>query len=109
MQGFIPIYVGLLLPLSARGYVRRENIIPYILGANISTLADTLIAGALLGDPRAMTVVLAHVVCACLGSSLIVLLAYWPYLRRFLSCSSTGRLAQVLEALLTLLHVMSQC
>lgn len=77
----VSISVGLLVPLSARGYMRRENIIPYILGANISTLADTLVAAALLGDPRAVTVVVTHMVCATLVSLLIVLLAYRPYER----------------------------
>ena len=77
----VSISVGILVPLSARGYMRRENIIPYILGANISTLADTLIAAALLGDPRAVTVVVTHIVCAAIISLLLILLAYRPYER----------------------------
>lgn len=77
----VSISVGILVPLSARGYMRRENIIPYILGANISTLADTLVAAALLRDPRAMTVVATHMVCAAIVSLLVILLAYRPYER----------------------------
>ena len=77
----VSISVGILVPLSARGYMRRENIIPYILGANISTLADTLIAAALLGDPRAVTVVVTHMVCAAIVSLLLILLAYRSYER----------------------------
>jgi Na+/phosphate symporter len=77
----VSISIGLLVPLSARGYMRQENIIPYILGANISTFADTLVAAALLGNPQALTVVLAHVVCGGLVSLSIVLLAYRPYTR----------------------------
>jgi sodium-dependent phosphate cotransporter len=77
----VSISVGILVPLSARGYMRQENIIPYILGANISTLADTLIAAALLGDPRAVTVVVTHMVCATIVSLLIILLAYRSYER----------------------------
>ena len=77
----VSISVGILVPLSARGYMRRENIIPYILGANISTLADTLVAAALLGDPRAVVVVVTHIVCAAIVSLLVLLLAYWPYER----------------------------
>lgn len=77
----VSISVGLLVPLSARGYMRRENIIPYIMGANISTLADTLVAAALVGDPRGITVVMTHMVCAALISLLIILLAYQPYER----------------------------
>lgn len=77
----VSISVGILVPLSARGYMRRENIIPYILGANISTLADTLIAAALLGDSRALTVVMTHMVCAAIVSVFLILLAYRPYER----------------------------
>jgi sodium-dependent phosphate cotransporter len=71
--------VSILVPLSTRGYVRRENIIPYILGANISTMVDTLIAAALLGDPRAVTVIVIYAVCTTLASLLIILLAYSLY------------------------------
>jgi hypothetical protein len=77
----VSISIGLLVPLSARGYMRQENIIPYILGANISTFADTLVAAALLGDPRALTVVMAHMICGALVSLCIVILAYRPYTR----------------------------
>jgi len=77
----VSISVGILVPLSTRGYMRRENIIPYILGANISTLADTLIAAALLGDPRAVTVVVTHMVCAAIVSLPVILLAYRSYER----------------------------
>jgi len=77
----VSISVGILVPLSARGYMRRENIIPYILGANISTFVDTLIAAALLGGHRAVTVVAVHMVCAAIVSLPIILLVYRPYER----------------------------
>jgi sodium-dependent phosphate cotransporter len=77
----VSISVGILVPLSARGYMRRENIIPYILGANISTFADTLVAAALLGDPRAVTVVITHMVCTAIASLFLILLAYRIYER----------------------------
>jgi sodium-dependent phosphate cotransporter len=77
----VSISIGILVPLSARGYMRRENIIPYILGANISTLVDTLVAAALLGDPRAVTVVVTHMICASVVSLLIIVFAYRPYER----------------------------
>jgi len=77
----VSISIGVLVPLSVRGYIRRENLTPYILGANISTLIDTLAAGMLLGAPRAMGVVLVHIVCGFLISLLILFLAYRPYER----------------------------
>jgi len=77
----VSISVGILVPLSTRGYIRQENIIPYILGANISTMVDTLVAAALLGDPRAVAVVMTYAACAALVSLPIVLLGYRPYER----------------------------
>lgn len=77
----VSISISILVPLSARGYMRRENIIPYVLGANISTLIDTLVAGMLIGDPRAVTVVVAHMACATVVSLPLVTLFYRPYER----------------------------
>jgi len=77
----VSISVGILVPLSARGYMRRENIIPYILGANISTFVDTLVAAALLGDPRAVAVVVTHIICAAIVALFLTMLAYRPYER----------------------------
>jgi Na+/phosphate symporter len=53
----VSVSLSLLVPLAARGYVRRENVFPYILGANITTFVDTLLAGALVGHPDAVRVV----------------------------------------------------
>ena len=39
-----------LVPLALKGYVRRDRVIPYVMGANIATWIDTLFA-ALLPDP----------------------------------------------------------
>jgi len=47
----VSMSISLLVPLTSRGYVRRENVWPYILGANVTTLVDTLFAGALVGHP----------------------------------------------------------
>jgi hypothetical protein len=77
----VSVSIGVLVPLSARGYVRRENIMPYILGANISTMIDTLVAALLLGTPQAVTVVVAHMASAVIVSTPIVVLAYEPYKR----------------------------
>jgi Na+/phosphate symporter len=77
----VSVSIGILVPLSARGYVRRENIMPYILGANISTMIDTLAAAVILGASQAVTVVLAHMISAVIVSLPIVLLLYDPYTR----------------------------
>jgi Na+/phosphate symporter len=44
----VSVSLSLLVPLSARGFVRRENVVPYIMGANITTFIDTLLAAVLL-------------------------------------------------------------
>jgi solute carrier family 34 (sodium-dependent phosphate cotransporter) len=53
----VSVSLSLLVPLAAKGYVRRENVCPYILGANITTFIDTLFAGALVGHPDGLRVV----------------------------------------------------
>ena len=53
----VSVSLSLLVPLAAKGYVRRENVFPYILGANITTFIDTLLAGALVGHPDGVRVV----------------------------------------------------
>jgi sodium-dependent phosphate cotransporter len=53
----VSVSLSLLVPLAAKGYVRRENVFPYILGANITTFVDTLFAGALVGHPDALRLV----------------------------------------------------
>jgi solute carrier family 34 (sodium-dependent phosphate cotransporter) len=53
----VSVSLSLLVPLAAKGYIRRENVCPYILGANITTFIDTLLAGALIGHPDAVRIV----------------------------------------------------
>jgi solute carrier family 34 (sodium-dependent phosphate cotransporter) len=77
----VSVSLSLLVPLSARGYIRRENIIPYILGANITTFDDTLIAAALLANPAAVSVVLVQMLSVTIVSMFILLLSYRQYER----------------------------
>jgi Na+/phosphate symporter len=80
----VSVSLSVLVPLSARGYIRRENVIPYIMGANITTFVDTLVAALLLNNPHAFTVVLVEMVSVALVSLLILLFAYRPYERAIL-------------------------
>ncbi|HJW91359.1 MAG TPA: hypothetical protein VJ436_12020 [Anaerolineales bacterium] len=79
----VSVSLSLLVPLSARGYIRRENLIPYILGANITTFVDTLIAAALLANPAAVTVVLVQMVSVA-GVSLLILTTVFRMYERLL-------------------------
>jgi Na+/phosphate symporter len=90
----VSVSLTLLVPLSTRGYIRRENIIPYIMGANITTFVDTLFASLLLNSPRAFTIVLVEVICVSFFSLLILLFIYRPYQRgmnRFLDTVLANR------------------
>lgn len=77
----VSVSLTLLVPLASRGYIRRENVIPYMLGANITTFIDTLVASFLVGEPRAYTVVLNQMICVAIFSLLALFLAYRPYQR----------------------------
>ena len=77
----VSVSLSLLVPLSMRGYIRRENVIPYILGANITTFVDTLIAAALLANPLAVTVVLVQMVSVGIVALVLLLTVFRPYER----------------------------
>jgi Na+/phosphate symporter len=80
----VSVSLGLLVPLSVRGYVRRENLVPYIMGCNISTFVDTLIAGVLLRNPLATNVVLVQMVSILIISLIILAFFYRAYERLML-------------------------
>lgn len=83
----VSLSVSILVPLSVRGYVRRENIIPYVMGANITTFIDTLVAAVLLGNPDAFTVVLLEMLSVAVVSTLVILLFYRTYERAVIRLS----------------------
>jgi solute carrier family 34 (sodium-dependent phosphate cotransporter) len=66
----VSVALTVLVPLASRGYVRRDEAIPYIMGANITTLADTLVAAMLTGNHVAVHIVLAEAI----GVSLVTLI-----------------------------------
>jgi solute carrier family 34 (sodium-dependent phosphate cotransporter) len=72
----VSVSLGILVPLSARGFVRRENLIPYIMGANITTFIDTLLAAVLLRNPAAFTVVFIEMASITVVSIIILALIY---------------------------------
>ena len=75
----VSISLTLLIPLSLKGYVRRDNIIPYVMGANISTWVDTLVAALLLENPRAFTIVFTEMAVGSCVSLFVLLVVYKPY------------------------------
>jgi Na+/phosphate symporter len=90
----VSVSLGLLVPLSVRGYIRRENLVPYIMGCNISTFIDTLVAGLLLRNPNAAGIVLAEMLSIVIISAIILILFFRLYERlvlRFVVWMSHGR------------------
>ncbi len=75
----VSVSVGLLVPISAKGYVRRENVIPFVMGANISTFVDTLFVALLVGNPRAGAIVLAEMLSVSVVSLIVLAFLYRPY------------------------------
>ena len=76
----VSVALTVLVPLVAKGYVKREDILPYIIGANITTLGDTLLAAFLLHSPAAVRIVLAGIVGTTIVS-LILLAFFYPQVR----------------------------
>lgn len=77
----VSVSLSILVPLSHRGFVRRENVIPYIMGANITTFIDTLLAAVLLNNPQAITVVMAQMLAVGITSLIILLTVFRRYER----------------------------
>lgn len=69
----VSLSISILVPLSDRALVRRENVTPYIMGANVSTFIDTLLASLLMTTPFAFEVVLAEMVSVALAALLILI------------------------------------
>ncbi len=80
----VSLSLSLLVPLCSRGFVRRENVIPYIMGANITTFIDTLLAAVLLNNPMAFTIVFVEMVSVTIMSLLILIVFYHQYQRAML-------------------------
>ena len=74
----VSVALTVLVPLNAKGYVKREAMLPYIMGANITTLGDTLLAAFLLGSPAAVRIVLAGIIGTTIVSLILLAFFYEP-------------------------------
>jgi sodium-dependent phosphate cotransporter len=77
----VSVALIVLVPLASKGYIRRGEAIPYIAGANVTTLADTLVAAMLLGTATGVQVVLAQAIAVAVITVLILAFLY-PWLQR---------------------------
>jgi Na+/phosphate symporter len=77
----VSVALTALVPLASKGYLRREEALPYIAGANITTLADTLVAAMILGNPVGVQVVLAEAIGVATVTLILLALFYRPLSR----------------------------
>jgi sodium-dependent phosphate cotransporter len=72
----VSVALTVLVPLASKGYLKRGEAIPYIAGANVTTLADTLVAAMLLGKATGVQVVLAEAIAVALLTVVILAFGY---------------------------------
>ncbi|MFQ6012755.1 MAG: hypothetical protein ACE5LS_03815 [Thermoplasmata archaeon] len=73
----VSLSLGMLVPLYLKGYLRRRDVIPYIIGANITTFVDTLLVAFLLANTAATNLVLVAMLSVGTVSILILLFYRW--------------------------------
>ena len=71
--------IALLVPLTLRGVVRRRDLVPFILGANVTTLVDTLFAALLLDSAEAVAAVVALAASVGAPSIILVTVGHRPF------------------------------
>lgn len=81
----VSVALTALVPLASRGYIKREESIPYIMGANITTLADTLVAAMILGNSIAVHIVLAEAIGVSIISLVYLGFFYGPLRRSIMA------------------------
>lgn len=77
----VSLSVTILVPLALKGLVSRRHVVPYVMGANITTFFDTLFASLLVDARSAPEVVLAEMLAVTLVSVLVLAFAYGPFSR----------------------------
>jgi Na+/phosphate symporter len=84
----VAVSLTILVPLSMKGIVRRKNIIPYVMGAQIGTFVDKLFVTLLLDAPRAFTIIFSEMI-AVLGVSLVILVFVFDPFRDLILASAS--------------------
>ncbi len=100
----VSVALAVLVPLVAKRYIKVDHVLPYILGANITTLGDTLLAAFAVDSPSAVRIVLAQVLVTTLLSLLVLAFFYMRALKamwqlQVLGAKSPRRLAVFTAAL----------
>jgi sodium-dependent phosphate cotransporter len=103
----VSVALTVLVPLAAKGYVKRDEALPYIMGANITTLADTLVVAMLQPTPVAAQIVLAEAIGVTIVSLIILAFFFQPVKRSVIGLddwlvASNTRLAVFVSVLFVL-------
>ena len=77
----VSVALTILVPLASRGLVKRDEALPYIMGANVMTLADTVVVAMLQPTAQAAQIVLAQAIGVAVISIAILLFVYEPVKR----------------------------
>lgn len=80
----VSVALTVLVPLVGKGYVKREDLIPYIIGADIGTLVDKLLIAFLVGagsihPASPVRIILAELVGITIMGIAIMAFAYKPF------------------------------
>ena len=82
----VSVALTILVPLVAKGYVKRDSLVPYIIGADLGTLVDKLLIAFVVGIGAAhpaspVRVILAELIGTTAVGLLIMSLLYTPVRR----------------------------
>jgi len=83
--------LGVVVPLYNRGHIKRQEILPFVLGANVGTLVDTLLVALVLDTPTGVTMVGVTLVLGFVIS--VALLLVYPTYSSVVSAVQTEILA----------------
>ncbi|WP_126664302.1 hypothetical protein [Haloterrigena salifodinae] len=74
--------MGVIVPIYNRGYIRRDEIVPYVMGASLGTLTDTLLVAIVLESGAGIAIVLLLFGAAAVSTiaALSVYDAYYAFL-----------------------------
>ena len=86
----VSVALAVLVPLVAKRYVKVDHVLPYIMGANITTLGDTMLAAFALDSPSAVRIVLAEVIATSLLSLIVLAFFYQRALRTMWQLQAVG-------------------
>lgn len=105
----VALSLGIIVPLYNKGYLKRQEIIPYILGANVTTMISSIIAAIVMDSIIGMKAVLVLTITITVVT-LLVLLVYDEYYklvkRSFDSIISTERKLLTFCALLVVMPLL---